>query len=125
MVQRVDPASLAPELAEPTQARLSAILVAFQAAQGAPPGQTRTHAQAERLAIELVARIRAGEDMAALARTHDDDLGGRVRSGDLGWIRRRSPQIPALFDPVFGLPSGQVQDPIASDWGWIILRRER
>jgi len=125
LVQRVDPASLDPALADVTQARLRMILIAFRGARGASAELSRTPEQALELAGELVERIRAGGDMAGLASQHDEDRDGRERGGDLGWIRRRSEQIPAQLDRVFSLPIGVVQDPLGSEWGYLILRREK
>jgi parvulin-like peptidyl-prolyl isomerase len=124
LVQRVQPDSLPPELADVTEARLSLILIAFRGARGCSSEQLRTPEQAASLAAQLCARIRAGEDMAELAAEFDDDRGGRARRGDAGWIRRRSPQIPAVLDRVFSLPEEVLQDPVGSEWGYLILRRE-
>ena len=101
------------------------ILVAFGGARGANPSLVREHADAERIAKELVSRIRAGEDMAELAATCDDDRGGRARRGDVGWIRRRTAQVDPVVDQVFTMRVGEVGDPIASDRGWVIFKRER
>jgi len=125
LLQRVEPASLDPKLADDTVARVRLILIAFEGAQGADPDQKRTHEAAGKLARELVTRIRAGEDMAELAAVHDDDSGGRERRGDVGWIRRRSTQIPATLDRVFGLRAGETADAVATNAGWLVLRRER
>lgn len=125
LFQRVDPAAIDPALADVSVVRLRMILVAFSGARGSTPELSRDHAGAETLAQELVIRIRKGEDMAMLAARYDDDGGGRARRGDVGWIRRRSPQIQPVLDRAFSLPVGNVQDPIATNAGWLILRRER
>ncbi len=125
LIQRVDPATLDPKLVAETVARLRLILVAFGGARGADAALVREHSEAQRIARELVAKLRAGEDMAELAAIHDDDRGGRTRRGDAGWIRRRTAQIDPLLDRVFTMRVGEVGDPIASDAGWLILRRER
>lgn len=125
LFQRVDPTAIDPALSDVSVVRLRMILVAFAGARGSDPQVVRDHAGAETLAQELVTRIRKGEDMAMLAARYDDDSGGRTRRGDVGWIRRRSPQIQPLLDRAFSLPTGAVQDPIATNAGWLILRRER
>lgn len=125
LIQRVDPASLDPQLADSTVVRLRMILVAFGGARGSHPALVREHSEAGRIASELVRRIRAGEDMGELAALFDDDGDGRARRGDAGWIRRRSAQINPVIDRVFTTPVGDVMDPIATDAGWLILRRER
>ena len=125
LIQRVDPATLDPRLADVNVARLRMILIAVGGARGAAASLVRDHDAAGQFARDLAAHIRAGEDMAALAARYDDDRGGRERRGDVGWIRRRTAQIPAVLDGVFTMRIGQVQDPIATDAGWLILRREQ
>ncbi len=125
LVQRVDPASIDASLADDTVARVRLILIAFGAARGAGLDQTRDLEAAEKLARELVLRIKAGEDMAELAAVHDDDRGGRGRRGDLGWIRRRSSQIPSALDRAFSMDVGELAEPLRTDAGWLVLRRER
>ncbi len=125
LIQRVDPASLDPKLADDTIARVRLILVAFAGAKGASPAQERTHDGAQKLTLDLAQRLRAGEDMAELAAAHDDDRGGRERRGDVGWIRRRSAQITPALDRVFSLKAGETAEPFATNAGWLILRRER
>ncbi|HTF90666.1 MAG TPA: peptidylprolyl isomerase [Planctomycetota bacterium] len=125
LIQRVEPASLDPKLADDTVARVRLILIAFAGARGAGLTQERSHEAAERLSREILARIRAGEDMAELAARYDDDSGGRERRGDAGWIRRRTPQIHADLDRVFTLRVGETTEPIATNAGWLLIRRER
>lgn len=80
--------------------------------------------QAERraLARELVARARAGEDFAELARQHSDDAGTREAGGNLG-IRapeaspaaqagKRPTLAPKLEQVVMELAEGEVSDPV-------------
>jgi parvulin-like peptidyl-prolyl isomerase len=125
VLKRVEPASIASELHENSVIRARLILVTFDGARGSHPRLERTHQAAYELARELVERVRAGEDMAEHARQHDDDRGGRERAGDLGWLRRKSPQTPEFLDRVFLAGVGEVLDPIPSEWGWLVLRRER
>jgi peptidyl-prolyl cis-trans isomerase SurA len=125
LLERLDPATVDPALRELTKLRARAILVSFTAAQGARRDLARTSQEAEALAHVLADRIRAGEDMAQLAAEHDDDPGGRERSGDLGWILRHSSDTPAFLERVWTSPIGQLEGPIASNAGWVIFRRER
>jgi parvulin-like peptidyl-prolyl isomerase len=101
------------------------VLVAFDGARGADPRLERSHQEAFELARGIAERVRGGEDMAELARRHDDDRGGRERAGDLGWLRRKSPQVPEFVDRVFLVGVGEVVEPIPSEWGWVVLRREK
>jgi peptidyl-prolyl cis-trans isomerase SurA len=72
------------------------------------------------LARDLVARARAGEDFAALARAHST-APSRANGGDLGQISQG--EIHADLEKVaFGLPVGGVSDPLPVDGGYRILR---
>jgi peptidyl-prolyl cis-trans isomerase SurA len=74
----------------------------------------------EALARALVARARAGEDFAALARAHST-AGGRDAGGDLG-ILHRGEMTAAVEAPAFALPEGGVSEPIPTEGGYRILR---
>lgn len=125
LIERIDPASVDPELRELTQIRGRAILISFTGATGAPRMLGRTSQEAEAIAHVLADRIRAGEDMAELAAEYDDDPGGRDRHGDLGWIRRHASDTPAFLEKLWFRPVGELQGPTASNAGWVIFRRER
>ncbi len=125
IVQRVRPADLDPALAEDLAARARAILIASHGATGAKSELRRTSEEARQMAEDLARRIRAGEDLAALAREWNDDPGGRERSGDLGWIRRGSSETPAFMDKLFLTPLGELIGPEPSRFGWVLVRRER
>lgn len=124
VLQRVGVEDVDPRLRDDSWARVRAILLAFSGAAGASPTVEREHDAAQRLAEELAARIRRGEDMAELARAHSDDLGLRELGGDCGWVRRGVTRMPDLFDRVFVEPPGRLIGPIASPAGYLMLRRE-
>lgn len=124
VLQRVAPESIDARLRDDSWARVSSILVAFGGAAGADPALVREHEEAERIANDLARRIRDGEDMATLAASFDDDRGGRARSGDLGWVRRGTSDIPQFFDRLFVEPPGTLIGPIASRSGFVLFRRE-
>jgi parvulin-like peptidyl-prolyl isomerase len=125
LLQRVDPSAVDPALREPAAVRLRAILVAFTGAAGADPALARTSQEAELVAGELAQRIRAGEDMAVLAREWNDDPGGRERGGDLGWILRQASDVPSFLDQACTAAVGELVGPVPSDRGWVLARRER
>jgi parvulin-like peptidyl-prolyl isomerase len=124
IVQRVAVDALDPRLRDDSWARARALLVAYETAVGADPALTRRPAEAERLAEDLAARIRRGEDMAALAGEHTDDVGLRSVGGDVGWLRRGVTRMPDSFDKVFVEPPGVLIGPIPTSAGFLLLRRE-
>jgi parvulin-like peptidyl-prolyl isomerase len=115
--KRVPVQALPEELREKGWIRARALLVA-DVAPGAEPRDARARAQA------LAEQIRAGADMAALARAHDDDPGGRARSGDLGWLHRDHPGLAPVLARLFTAESGALLGPLAAPGGWVLLRRE-
>jgi parvulin-like peptidyl-prolyl isomerase len=125
LLQRLDPAQVDPALRETCVVRVRAILVAFSGAAGGDPMLARSSQEAEVIAQDLAARIRAGEDMATLAREWNDDPGGLERAGDLGWILRQSSDIPTFLEKAFLADVGAVLGPVASNAGWVVFRRER
>ncbi len=66
-------------------------------------------------------RIKAGEDFAALARTHSDDKGSARKGGDLGWT---SPGafVPAFEQALNELSPGEISQPFKSEFGWHIVQ---
>ncbi len=124
IVQRVAVDALDPRLRDDNWARVRALLVAYETAVGADPALTRRPAEADRIAQDLAARIRRGEDMAALAGEHTDDVGLRSVGGDVGWVRRGVTRMPESFDKVFVEPPGVLIGPIPTSAGFLLLRRE-
>jgi parvulin-like peptidyl-prolyl isomerase len=72
------------------------------------------------LAKDLVARARAGEDFAQLARTYSA-ASTRSAGGEIGEIAQGDLN-PTLEKAAFGLAVGSVSDPIAVEGGYRILR---
>ena len=74
----------------------------------------------EERARALVARARAGEDFAALARAHST-AASRDAGGDLG-VLHRGEMNAAVEAAAFALPEGGVSDPLPTDGGYRIIR---
>jgi peptidyl-prolyl cis-trans isomerase D len=79
----------------------------------------RAHEKAE----ALLARLRAGEDFAELARAESDDPGSKEKGGDLGTFPRG--RMVAPFEEVaFALEPGALSEPVRSDFGFHLIRVE-
>jgi len=78
-------------------------------------------AAAEAQAIELLARINAGESFEDLARENSADTFTAERGGDLGAMTR-SQMMDGLDSAVFSMIEGDVQGPIRTDFGFHIVR---
>lgn len=87
-----------------------------------PPDSPRAVREARRAeAAALGERIRAGEDLAELARELSDDPSTRADGGDLGYVTR-SALPPEVAEVVFEMKVGEVRGPIYSDEGAHIVR---
>ena len=70
-----------------------------------PAGEPR------KLAEQAAARLKAGEDFAALAREVSDDSTSRVKGGDRGWVEDRDSDLRReLREVAFKLAPGQVSE---------------
>ena len=70
---------------------------------------------------KLRQRILKGEDFAALAKEHSEDIGSMLAGGDLGWSR------PGMFVAEFEqtmaeMDVGEISQPFRSQFGWHILQ---
>ena len=96
---------------EAEQRRASHILVET----GDDEAATRTRAE------QLLARARAGEDFAALARENSDDAGSKSQGGDLGWSTREAFVAP-FAEALFALTPGELSGPVRTQFGYHIIR---
>ncbi|MCH7977923.1 MAG: peptidylprolyl isomerase [Acidobacteria bacterium] len=121
--------------AEFEQLKLRGIFVSFQsgaAPAGSPPqpggGQAgsakpqRTETEARAKAESLMNRIRAGEEMATMART-DSDHASFAKSGDFGFVGR-SQFTPEIANAVFALKPDLVSEPLRDPGGFFLFRVE-
>lgn len=96
--------------------RLRQILVAI------PRDSPRSVRQARRaMAVKVGERVRAGEELAALASELSDDAATRADGGDLGYVTR-SALPPEVSDIVFEMRVGEIRGPIYSDLGGHIVQ---
>ena len=119
---------------EPERVSARQILVAVTTPEGASQAQIdAAFAEARPRAEAIVAELRGGADLAALAAERSDDAGSREQGGDLGSFDRDgradngATYPPELVAAAFSLPEGQISDPIRTRFGWHVLeviRRE-
>ena len=76
------------------------------------------------LADSLLAKLRAGEDFAELARQYSDDPGSAQQGGSVGWFRR-GVMHPAFENAAFVLRPGFVSDPVETPFGYHLIQVER
>jgi peptidyl-prolyl cis-trans isomerase C len=77
--------------------------------------------QAKRKQIEgLLARARAGEDFAALAREFSEDPGSKDRGGEYTFARGQ--MVPEFEMAAFHLKPGEISDVVTTQFGYHILK---
>lgn len=72
---------------------------------------------------EVAAKLKAGEDFAALAKKYSED-GTAAQGGDLG-LFGRGQMIKSFEDAAFGLKEGQVSDVVETTFGLHLIKMEK
>jgi peptidyl-prolyl cis-trans isomerase SurA len=89
----------------------------------APAGATPAEADGARARAEkALARVRAGDDFATVAREMSQ-APSAAEGGDLGWLKRGTVQ-PEIEKVALALKPGQVSDLVRTRTGWQILKVE-
>jgi hypothetical protein len=78
-------------------------------------------AKALALARDILRRIRAGEDFAALARQYSDDPATRDQGGDLGSFARGA-MLEEFERAAFSLREGEISEPVKTSVGYHIIQ---
>jgi|SRR5260221_601372 parvulin-like peptidyl-prolyl isomerase len=117
-------------MAEPEHIQVAHILISFA---GAGTDATRSKADAEKLAGEVLARAKKGEDFAGLIKQLSDDSGdgvygmANVKVAPAKGEYQRQGMVPAFGDVGFVLEVGGIGmsawDPRKSPYGWHIIKR--
>jgi foldase protein PrsA len=79
--------------------------------------------EALKLANELVARLKKGEDFAALAKQYSDDPGSKDNGG-LYADADVSQWVPEFKQAALTLPIGQISEPVKTDYGYHVMKVE-
>jgi peptidyl-prolyl cis-trans isomerase D len=82
----------------------------------------KTEADVLKLAQELLARAKAGEDFAALAKQYSEDEGSKVNGGDLDYFGRGR-MVPEFEQAAFSQQIGTLSDaPVKTQYGFHIIK---
>jgi len=74
-------------------------------------------------AEEVLAKLRAGGDFAALAKEHSGDPSNKDRGGDLGWFGRGM-MVKPFEDAAFALKPGELSGIVETQFGYHIIKLE-
>ena len=115
---------------EPQHIQVAHVLISFA---GCGTEATRSQADAEKLANEVLARANKGEDFHKLIKALSDDPGEGIYGMSNHKVRpergeyERGGMVPAFGDVGFKLAVGaigmSVHDPRTSPYGWHVIKR--
>lgn len=77
----------------------------------------------QKTAAEVLAKLQAGGDFAALAKQYSKDPGSAEKGGDLGWATRGM-FVGPFEEALFAMSKGELRGPIKTQFGYHILRLE-
>jgi len=98
------------------------ILLSWKGNPYAPPTVTRTKQEAKKLALEIIEKLKKGEDFASLAKQFSSGP-SRFSGGDLGQFGPGQ-MIPAFEKAISGAKVGEVVGPIETQFGYHVIRRD-
>jgi parvulin-like peptidyl-prolyl isomerase len=109
---------------EPGSVTVKHILVKHAEAERAEPSVKRSRGQACVRALEVIERLKGGDEFDALVSEFSEEAGAATRAGMLGAIKRDEVE-PAFAAAAFALDVGQVSNVVETKFGFhVILRAE-
>ena len=105
------------EFEKPRRVKVAHILVRVP-----PVGGSEAEEKAKAKVLEVLKRVRAGEDFAKLAKDVSEDPASAGSGGDLGYVARGE-MVPAFEQAAFALKRGEVsQEPVRTPFGYHAIK---
>lgn len=104
---------------KPERVKASHILIQADASPTSPTGLTDEAAQ--KLAADILAKVKAGGDFSALARQYSADPGSKTNGGNLDWFGKGA-MVPEFEKAAFALPKGGISGPVKTQFGYHIIK---
>lgn len=104
------------QMKEPERVRVSHILVRADA-KTTPEDKAKARAKLD----GIVARLKKGEDFAALAKENSDDPGSKGQGGELPWLSPGE-TVPAFEKAAFALKPNELSDVVETPFGFHVIK---
>jgi peptidyl-prolyl cis-trans isomerase C len=86
-------------------------------------GDEKSGKEAEDKVKAVIVRLKKGEDFAKVAGEVTEDPSGKANGGDLGYFTKDQ-MVPEFAETAFKLESGQISDPVKTQFGWHVIKVE-
>lgn len=116
------PAAPTPPPAEEPKVAASHVLIQYKGSMRAGPSVTRSKEEAKKLASEVMAKAKKGQDFAALAKQYSDEPGAKERAGALGKFSKGM-MVKPFADAAFALKPGEISGVVETDFGFHVIKR--
>jgi len=104
---------------KPERVKVSHILIIPDASPSSPTGLTEDAAQ--KLALEIIKKAKAGESFAELAKKYSRDTGSASKGGDLGWFSKGM-MVPEFEKAAFALKKGEISGVVKTKFGFHVIK---
>ena len=84
---------------------------------------TEAVAEAKKRIEDVLKKVRAGEDFAELAKQYSEDP-SKDEGGYLGTFKREA-MVKPFADKAFSMASGEISDPVQTQFGWHLIKVEK
>lgn len=118
------PAPTPPPAPPQEEAKVAAshVLIQYKGSMRSAPTITRSKEEAKKLAGEVLAKAKKGQDFAGLAKQYSDEPGAKDRAGALGKFSKAQ-MVKPFADAAFALKPGEVSGLVETDFGFHVIKR--